>query len=128
METLTHLSRQYAQALAHLLEQADTNEEEVVENLIKHLRSRGRLKLLGGIVRELKKARMQERKKEPCVEIAREESRKAAQAAVEELGVSTYAVTLNPTLVRGWRVRAQGHLVDQTTKRALIELYRTIIR
>lgn len=127
MESLAHLSQQYALELAQALDCADVNEDVLVENLIKNLRSRGREKLLPSIVRELKKIRMQERKKEPCVEIAREEDREKVRAGVDELGVSTYSVTVNPTLVRGWRVRAQGRLIDNTTKKALIELYRVII-
>ncbi len=128
MESIAHLSRKYALELAQVSDCADVGEEKLVENLIKDLRSRGRMKLLPSIVRELKKIRMQERKNEPCVEIAREEDREKVCAGVNELGVSTYSVMVNPTLVRGWRVRAQGRLIDNTTKQALIELYRVIIR
>ncbi len=128
MESLTRLSQRYALGFVHALDTADVSDEILVENLIKDLSSRGRMKLLQSIVRELKKIYMQERKKEPCVEIAREEDREKVCAGVHELGISSYSVTVNPTLVRGWRVHAQGRLIDNTTKQALIELYRVIIR
>ncbi len=79
---------------------------ENYEAFMAHLRRTGRLKLLPRVLRELKTHEAVEHRLSPKKETAKE----------------------NPSLVSGWRTLENGVLTDRTGKRALIALYKNIIR
>ena len=117
----------YAQVLARLLGKG-VGEEAVVKNLLAHLKGRGRLKLLPGILRELKILKARSVTTGPTLEIARAEDKAQALEGAKREGIEGATVAVNPSLLRGWRAREGGTLVDRSGKRALIDLYARIVR
>lgn len=75
------------------------------ETFIAHLKRTGRLKLLPRILRELRMREARAAKLAPRRETAEE----------------------NPSLISGWRSLEGGLLIDQTGKRALLDIYQRII-
>ena len=115
----------YAKALQKLID-AGHAEAEAVEKLVKHLAERGRVKLLAGIRRELRAVEARKRLTAPLVEAASEGEKHAARQGAKEAGIEATEVVVNPSLIRGWRARKGGTLVDRSGKRALIDLYQKI--
>ncbi len=115
----------YAQAIERLEKEGA---KDIAGTLITHLKSRGRLKLLPGIVRELQKREMRKNILSPHLEVADESEKKTAEQAAKALGVEITSVESNPALIRGWRLRSKDALVDRSGKRALIDLYRRIVK
>jgi hypothetical protein len=72
---------------------------------IAHLRATGRLKLLPRVLRELR------------VEAAR----------AKRLGAKMETAKENPALISGWRKIENGILTDTTGKRALLDIYKSIV-
>ncbi len=160
MVTSTKLAQQYAAALSRALRLSGVAEEALVEKLLIHLRTKGRMKLLPGIVRALKTDSARAALEKPLLEVAREEDAPAAAAAgaaaaaafagafedapasaaphrgaALALGdASAHATTnipeavINKSLIRGWRVRLGGTLIDHSAKQTLVQIYQTIIR
>lgn len=95
-----------------------------MKNLFRHLESAGRMKLLPGILRELRRREAHEAKLAPVLEVASESEVSAARAA----GAQAEAVVVNESLISGWRERSAGTLRDRSGKTALVEIYRNIIR
>lgn len=116
----------YAKALQRVSEKG-VDDTTLISNLMKHLREKGREKLLPGILRELKILKEQEKYKKGVLEVARESEKKSAQEAVEKAGITTDDIRINPSLIRGWRARSGSTLVDRSAKRSLIDLYERII-
>lgn len=117
----------YAKAL-HRLSKADKDEAKLAENLVAHLRARGGLKLLPGILTELRAYEARLRKVAPQVEAASEKEAHAALVEAKKFGIEAKRAEINPSLIRGWRARSGGTSVDHSGKRALIDLYRNIVR
>lgn len=117
------LDRIYAEALSKNAQKASD-----VDALVAHLKERGRLKLLPGILRELKQ--MEERRKQqaPLLEVANEGEASQAKREAADHGIAAEQVRINHALIRGWRARAHGMLVDRSGKRALVDLYRQITK
>ena len=116
----------YAKAIDSLVRKG-MPEKEVFEKLRTHLKASGRMKILPQLLREL---RMQEERKSTravVLEVASSEEIKEAEAAAAKEGYQVNA-TVNPSLIRGWRLVSDTTLVDRSGKRALIELYRSIVR
>lgn len=119
------MEREYAQALSSSLARG-TDEAKLVSGLVSHLKEEGRMKLLPGIVRELKRLQTETAKLAPSLEIANEEDRVSAIAGAKEAGITAGEVTVNPSLIRGWRARSGSVLVDRSAKQALVDLYQKI--
>lgn len=119
------LATSYSQALERILSKKGVDEVEVYKNLRAHLTATGRLKLLPGILQSLRMSAAQRMTQEPLLEVASEEERKEAETAAKAMGIDTKA-KVNPDLVRGWRLRANGTVTDRSAKRALIDLYRRV--
>lgn len=117
----------YATALARLLEKGVV-EDALVKNLVLHLKERGRMKLLPGIVRELKILKARSTTTGVTLEVARKEESEKALAAAKSEGIAATEAIVNPSLLRGWRAREGGRLIDRSGKRALIDLYARIVR
>ncbi|HRH23969.1 MAG TPA: hypothetical protein PK109_00020 [Candidatus Paceibacterota bacterium] len=115
----------YAKAIDRLVE-AGTDQAKLAENLLKNLSATGRMKLLPGILGELKAYEARRQAVAPRVEVAHEKDASAALAAAKAEGITAEKAHVNHSLIRGWRARSRGTLVDRSSKRALIDLYRRI--
>ena len=117
----------YATVITRLLA-SGKKEDEVVGNLVKHLKAKGRVKLLPGILRALKVQMERSKTLGATVEVATKEETKAALAEAKALGIDAEDATVNPILLSGWRARKEGVLVDRSGKRALTDIYRGIVK
>lgn len=119
------MEKEYALALSRQLK-AGIDEKKLVDGLVAHLKAEGRMKLLPGILRELKALEARQRTLAPSLEVASEAEKASALAAAKALGIETDHVSVNPTLIRGWRGRSGSRLVDRSAKQALVDLYQRI--
>lgn len=119
------MQKEYAVALQESLKRG-TDEAKLVEGLVAHLKAEGRTKLLPGIVRELKSLQARDAKTGSIVEVASEAEKAAALKGAKEEGIEASAVIVNPSLIKGWRARKGGVLVDRSAKQALVDLYQKI--
>jgi len=119
------MDKEYALALMRSL-QNGTDEEKLVAGLMKHLEHEGRMKLLPGILQELKALYAANAKTSSSLEIASEEERASAQAAATAAGITAEQITINPSLIKGWRARSGSVLIDHSAKQALVDLYQKI--
>ena len=116
----------YAKAIDNLAHRDGADAKKLAADLTKHLAATGRTKLLPGILRELKVLEARRAKLQPTVEVASEKDAHAALAAAKAEGIVAANAEVNPSLIRGWRARAGGTLVDRSAKKGLIELYRNV--
>lgn len=117
----------YATALKRLV--ADGGDEKKLgDSLIAHLKERGRLKLLPGILAELTADAAKQKKFAPLVEVASEKESAAALKGALAAGIPATHSHVNHSLIRGWRVRTKNALVDRSGKRALVDLYQKIAK
>lgn len=116
------MEKVYADALTSAVKKGG-NEDTLVSNLLAHLKAEGRIKLLPGILRELKRMQVHEAKLVPVLEVAT-----AAEKAValKESG-ATHAV-VNDRLISGWRLKSGSSLIDRSGKQALVDIYKNIVR
>ena len=119
------LTTTYSQAIDRLIREKGMDEAVVFEKLRAHLAESGRLKILPQLLRELRTLDARRGVEAPFLEIASEEDRAAAESAAKAQGIEAKA-QINPDLIRGWRLRANGTLTDHSAKRSLVELYRSI--
>ena len=120
------MEKEYAQALAHMSQTSGKDEATLVSGLVKHLKASGRMKLLPGIVRELKREHNRSEKLAPVLEVASASDEAGAKATLLKEGVTVEKTIVNPSLIRGWRARANGLLWDHSAKRALTDIYKKI--
>lgn len=118
------MEKVYADALMSAVQKGG-NEDTLVSNLLAHLKAEGRMKLLPGILREMKRMQVREEKLAPVLEVASVEEKAAALAAS---GVETKEVVVNERLISGWRLRSGSSLTDRSGKQALIDIYKNIVR
>jgi F0F1-type ATP synthase delta subunit len=119
------MEKLYAKAIENLLAQG-SDEKKLVAELTKHLTETGRVKLLPGILRHLRVLEARKAKLAPSVEAASEKEAAAAVKAAKAEGIEVAHATVNPALIRGWRARTGGTLIDRSAKQGLIELYRKV--
>ncbi len=119
------MEKEYALALARSI-QDGTDEETLVAGLMKHLKSEGRTKLLPGILRELKSLDARNAKSGSVIEIASEAEAADAIASAKAAGIDVTDTVINPSLIKGWRIRSKGTLTDRSAKQALVDLYQKI--
>ena len=120
------MKKLYAQAL-HRVKDKGVDEETLITNLMKHLKEKGREKLLPGILRELKVLKEQQKYQKGMIEVARESEKAHATEAAKSAGITTNDIRINPSLIRGWCARSGSTLVDRSAKRSLIDLYERIV-
>lgn len=119
------MDKEYAQALARSLRDG-TDEQKLVEGLVAHLKAEGRMKLLPGILRELKALDARAQKAGTVLEVASEREVAGAISAANAAGISVSSAVVNPSLIKGWRARTEGNLTDRSAKQALVDLYQKI--
>lgn len=118
---------EYTRIFTILAESDDASaKEETLRRLFVHLKSTGRIKLLPGILKKLTAIEARRLTQAPQVEVAHAgESRMALAEAAREGIVASHA-RVNESLIKGFRARADGKLVDRSAKRALIDLYQNL--
>ena len=119
------MEKEYALALSRQLK-AGTDEKKLVDGLVAHLKTEGRMKLLPGIARELKALDARRQSLAPSIEVASEAEKASALSSAKALGIEAENVSVNPSLIRGWRARSGSSLVDRSAKRGLVDLYQRI--
>lgn len=119
------MEKEYAHALSRQIAQG-AEESALVDGLVAHLKREGRMKLLPGILRELKALDQRRTKLAPSVEVASEGEAAHAIAAASAAGIAVSSASVNPSLIKGWRARTGGVLVDRSAKQALVDLYQRI--
>ena len=118
----------YTRLLEATAELGDTaTADRAVTKLIYHLKSSGRMKMLPQIARELKKVVARRQALRPVVEVAHKEDAASALRSAAAVGIIAEEASVNPALIRGWRARGGGNLIDHSAKRALIDIYQKII-
>ncbi len=120
------MEKEYAQALYELATKPDASADELVKKLVAHLKETGREKLLPGIARELNRLGARKAAFGETLEVASAAEAPRAEQEARELGI-TAAARVNGNLVSGWRARAGSRIIDRSGKRALLDLYRTIV-
>lgn len=110
---------------------AETEDKQIadttVTRLIAHLKSSGRMNMLPKIVRELRKVAARRVALMPKVEVAHEGESAAALVAAASEGIIAEHANINPSLIRGWRARGNGKLIDRSAKHALVQIYQKVI-
>ena len=119
------MEKEYALALSRSIKEG-TDEGILVEGLMKHLKAEGRTKLLGGLLRELKLLQAAGGRQSSVIEVASTEEVPSALEAAKAAGVEVHETVINPSLIKGWRIRSEGVLTDRSAKQALVDLYQKI--
>ena len=120
------MEKEYAQAISHMSREKGRDQAQLVNGLIAHLKKSGRIKLLPGILRELTHLEKRQEKLAPTLEVASHKEEAGAKAVLSAQGIDPKKITVNPSLIRGWRARANGLLWDHSAKRALTDIYKQI--
>lgn len=107
--------------------------ETTLANLKRVLEGKGHLSLLGQILRASSREIASKLKQQTAtVTLAKEAGvpEEKIQAMLKLLGVTEalYIQKLDPTLIGGFTLRAQGQYVDASYKNALIRLYRAVTK
>lgn len=119
------MEKVYAQAIENLLAKGG-EEKNVVKDLTAHLKATGRMKLLPRILRELKVLEARKGHLTSVVEVASEKEAHHALSEAKKHGIEAAKAHVNHSLIKGWRARSGGMLVDLSAKRGLIDLYRKV--
>ncbi len=117
----------YAKAIERLIASGES-EAKIGDNLIAQLKSRGRLKLLSGILSELTLMKARGTTVAPRVEVAHDKDAVQALTEARMLGIDAKEAHVHHALISGWRAQNKGLLVDRSGKRALLDLYRNVTK
>lgn len=120
------MKHEYAQAVVRA-QKGGASDDAIVKNLVAHLTRVGRVKLLPGILAELRVLKAREKVLAPTIEVASKEEEPAALAAAKAQGIEADHAHVNHSLIRGWRARAGGKLVDRSAKRMLTTIYQNVV-
>ena len=117
----------YAHAIERLIA-SGVSEAKIADNLIAQLKSRGRMKLLSGILSELTVMKARRTTVAARVEVAHEKDAAHALTEARAEGIDAKEAHVNHTLISGWRAQSKGMLADRSGKRALLDLYRNVTK
>jgi len=92
-----------------------------------HLKRTGRLKLLPQILRELKVREARSKTVGAIVEVAHAGESAHALAEAAKHGITAEHARVNASLIKGFRARGGGVLLDRSAKHALIDIYQNIV-
>lgn len=113
-----------------LEEVAMTEDKEVadaaVTKLIMHMQHSGHINMLPEIAHELRQIAARRHSLRHRVEVASEKESVEALRAAAELGINAKRAEVNHSLIRGWRARGGGKLVDRSAKSALVSIYQKV--
>jgi len=116
----------YAIALRNTIA-SGMDEAKAVDGLIALLKKEGKMKLLPGIVRELRNLEARAQVLAPKVEVAHKADEAEALAEAAKHGIIAKHASVNHALVSGWRAQANGKLVDRSGKRMLTDIYQNVV-
>lgn len=122
------MEKLYAKAIDELSRKDGAKARDLVAQLVQHLATVGRSKLLPGILRELKTLEVRRAKLAPLVEVASSAEAEHALAEAKKEGIEATKAHVNHSLVAGWRARSGGTLIDRSGKRGLIDLYHAVTK
>lgn len=94
--------------------------------ILEHLKRTGRVKLLPMVLRELRTREARAKALGARVEVAHAGESAHALKAARALGIEAEHATVNPSLIKGFRARSGSLFVDQSAKRALIDIYQKV--
>ncbi|MBP7741187.1 MAG: hypothetical protein KA104_00655 [Candidatus Pacebacteria bacterium] len=120
------MEKEYAQAVAEMSRREGADEANIVSGLMRELKANNRSKLLPGILRELRTMQARANRLAPVLEVASAKEETRGREAMKKEGIEIERVIVNPSLIQGWRARANGLLWDQSAKRALTDIYKKI--
>lgn len=121
------MEKAYAKALQSLAGKPGADEGKIMSQLMEHLRAVGRTKLLPGILAELRVLAIHADATDAVhVEVADEKDSAYALLEAINAGMQAETVSVNPSLISGWRARKGAVLKDHSGKRALIDMYRSV--
>jgi F0F1-type ATP synthase delta subunit len=122
------MEKLYAKAIDDLARRTGADAKKLVADLMKHLAASGRMKLLPGILRQMNIIEARRTKLAPIVEVASEKESAHALKEAAANGITATKAQVNHALIKGWRVRSGGNLIDRSAKRGLIDIYRNVTR
>lgn len=123
----------YIKATREVLE-THTDFQKVFEGLRHALRARGHEKLYAGILRGVLRSFEHTRLplSEARITIAHTDAMMTHSNSIEkflkESGASAHTVLIDPTVIGGVAFEYNHHVIDQTYKRKLLNLYRAVTR
>lgn len=117
-------ARIYARALSRI--PSTVSAADAVAGLMRSLKSKGRLKLLPQILREMAAEEGKRLATRSLVEVASTDEAVNALAEARKAGIDAHEAVITPSLIKGWRARGNGMLIDRSGKHNLVELYRKI--
>ena len=120
------MQKMYAKALIEVSSRDTKKSSEIVDRLVSHLTTTGRIKLLPKILHELRIQGEIARKRGAHVEVASMSEAEDALAQAATNGIHATKAVVNHYLVRGWRAQSDGVLVDHSAKQGLLDLYKGI--
>lgn len=120
------MEKQYAQALYELAQKPGAKAPDLVKKLVIHLKKTGREKLLLRIARELGRIDKRTQSFGVLLEVASAKEKVHAEKEAKKLGITARG-QVNQALITGWRARSGSRIIDYSGKRALLDLYRSII-
>lgn len=128
------MEKTYAQALSTMIE-GGTSPKEAVAALRRKLIAEGRENLLPRIAGAFRRiAEREMRKHEIVLSLARAKdersAKSSAKASLKQLKVSAddLAVTIDDTIIGGWRLEGRGELIDASWKKHLLSIYNRATR
>ncbi len=118
-------ARVWAKAFIQVIE-AGKSPKEALENMKNALKRQGKLKILPKILLEIKKQLQKQERRLPKLTVANEKALDEAKALIEN--PENVKVITDDTLIGGYIFEKNGHMIDKSFKRALLDLYRRIVK
>jgi F0F1-type ATP synthase delta subunit len=123
------MEENYAQALWQMVE-SGMQPKKAVQALVESVKAHGRDALLPRIARAFERIAARQMKKNALVvSVAHEKDANKAKREVKEILEKIGAdskdleVSIDDTLIGGWRLEGAGTLVDNSFKRSLLDMY-----
>ncbi len=116
------MHKKYAKALFELLKSSE-NTDELISRFFDYLKQKGKIKLLPRITFELERLIEKEKKTSAKLIIASEKFKKQAEKTAEMLGLDSYEIKLDESLVGGYQVKSKDFIWDASFKAYLLQLY-----
>ena len=119
---------QYAQALYRAQKRSPEKSDVHVRALYEILVRERRVRMLPSILRAFRRLQEKNIRTQPRMTVARTSDISSYQKNIEAHGFKDATVTVEPSVIGGWRGVRDGILMDATHKQALLTLYKNIIQ
>jgi F0F1-type ATP synthase delta subunit len=118
----------YVRLLEAVAKTGDTSlADTTITKFIVHLKATGRIRMLPRILQAMRDSVARHKTLAPRVEVADKKDSAHALQNAERFGITAQEVSINQSLISGWRAQGQGKVIDHSAKRALISMYQKII-